>query len=152
MASLVQRLREQVFGRVSGSNFTTTNNTATTVTGLTFNIGANEEWVIDVALTTQCSSTGGVKYAISVPATASVEGWIQTSTSALTTLSFQRFTSTGLTSTAAHTVATTPGPDVMRVWVKSTGGGTVAIQVASGTSGQTTTVFIGSFMKAQRVA
>lgn len=152
--ALLKRLREWVAATVSGSNFTTTGTGATTITGLSFNIGANEVWVVDVQITAQCSSTGGVKYAVSGPSGATIEGWLLSSTSAITTLSYQRITAINtLTGTAAHTVATTPGPDMIRfVITASSTAGAVTIQAASGTSGQTTTVFIGSSMTAHRAA
>jgi hypothetical protein len=52
-----------------------------------------------------------------------------------------------------HTVATTPGPDVIRfVITNGSTAGTVAIQAASVTSGQTTTLFLGSGLVAVRIA
>jgi len=152
MAALVQTLRQFLALRLS-SNFTTTNLTATS-TALSFNIGANEVWIVDVQLTAQCSSTGGVKYAVTAPASATIEGWVYSSTSAIATLLYQRLTAINtLTTTALHTVATTPAPDIIRLTiVNSATPGVVAIQAASVTSGQTTTVFAGSWLRAQRVA
>jgi hypothetical protein len=152
MAALVKRLREQV--ALSLANTFTTTNIIATSTGLVFNIGANEVWVVDVQLTAQCSSTGGVKYAVAAPAGATIEGWIYSSTSAITTLSYQRLTATNtLNTTALHTVATTPAPDIIRfVITNSSTAGAVTIQAASGTSGQTTTVFTGSSLVARRIA
>lgn len=109
-------------------------------------MAANDIWIVDVQITAQCSSTGGVKYQITTPAGATIEGWLLSSTSAITTLSYQRITAINtLTSTLVHTVATTPAPDVLRFTV--TNGSTVGncvIAVASGTSGQTTTLFAKS--------
>lgn len=134
------------------SNFTTTSNSSTD-TALTFSIGAFEVWIVDFQLTTQCSSTGGVKYRISAPTSATVEGWIYTSTSTITTDSRQRFTAINtLTSTAAHTVANTPGPDIIRIVVMNAGNaGSVALGIASGTNTQTSTVFAGSYMRPRRI-
>lgn len=152
MASLVQKLRERFAVRLT-TNFTTTA-TGATSTALTFNIAANEVWVVDVQLTTQCSSTGGVKYAISAPTGATIEGWIYSSTSAITTLSYQRLTAIAtLNTTALHTVAATPAPDVIRFTIiNGSTAGQVTIQAASVTSGQTTTIFTGSSLRAQRAA
>ena len=149
---MVNRLREWLAVRLS-SNFTTTNATATS-TALTFAIAANEVWVVDIQLTAQCSSTGGVKYAVAAPTGATIEGWLYSSTSAITTLSYQRFTAIGtLTSTLVHTVATTPAPDVIRFTITNAGtAGSVTIQAASGTSGQATTIFSGSSLVARRAA
>jgi hypothetical protein len=152
MAKLVQQLRRLIALSLA-SNFTTTNLTATS-TALSFPIGPNEIWVVDVQLTAQCSSTGGVKYAVAAPASATIEGWIYSSTSAITTLSYQRITVINtLNGTALHTVATTPAPDVIRFTVtNSATAGVVTIQAASVTSSQTTTIFAGSGLRAQRVA
>jgi hypothetical protein len=152
MTTLIQKLRQILALRLT-TNFTTTNLTATT-TALSFNIGANEVWVVDVQLTAQCSSTGGMKYAVAAPAGATIEGWVYSSTTTITTLSYQRLTAIAtLTATALHTVATTPAPDILRFTIVNAGtAGVVVIQAASVTSGQTTTVFAGSWLHAQRVA
>jgi hypothetical protein len=149
---MLKRLREFLAATLA-SNFTTTA-TAATSTALTFNIGATETWMVTVQLTTQCSSTGGVKYAIAGPASSTIEGWLYSSLAAITTLSYQRLTAINtLTATAVHTVATTPAPDILAFTI--TGGGTagaVTIQAASGTSGQTTTIFAKSSLQAVRVS
>ncbi len=152
MSTLVQKPRQFLAVRLA-ANFTTTA-TAAASTALSFQIAANEVWVVDVQITAQCSSTGGSKYAIAAPAGATIEGWIYSSTSAITTLSYQRLTAIAtLNTTALHTVATTPAPDIIRFTIiNGATVGTVAIQAASVTSGQTTTVFAGSWLRAQRVA
>lgn len=152
MAKLVQRLREAL-ALALASNFTTTNATATS-TALTFQIGANEVWIVDCQLTAQCSSTGGVKYAVAAPTGATIEGWIYSSTSAVTTLSYQRITATGtLNGTALHTVAATPAPDILRFTITNgSTAGAVTIQAASGTSGQTTTISAGSWLHVRRAS
>ena len=134
------------------SNFTTTSNSSSN-TALSFTMAANEVWILEFQLTTQCSSTGGVKYQITAPSGATVEGWLESSTNAIGTKTYQRITAINtLTSTAAHTVATTPAPDRISVLVtNSSTGGTLALGIASGTNGQTTTVFAGSFLRATRV-
>lgn len=147
---MLKRLRE-IVTTVLAANFTTTVVTATS-TLLSFTIGANEVWVVDAQVTAQCSSTGGVKYAIAAPTGALLEGWVYSSTSALTTLSYQRLTAINtLTATALHTVATTPAPDVLRFTLQNgSTAGTVAIQAASVTATQTTTLFANSGLRATR--
>jgi hypothetical protein len=148
---MVKRLREWLAASLA-SNFTTTSTTAAS-TALSFNVVAGETWVVDVQMTAQCSSTGGTKYAVAAPAGSTVEGWLYSSTSALTTLSYQRITAIGtLTGTAVHTVATTPAPDVLRFVVVAGASGAVTVQAASGTSGQTTTIFQGASLIARRAA
>jgi len=146
---MLKRLREWVAVALS-SNFTTTAATAQN-TSLTFNVKAGETWTVTVQATAQCSSTGGVKWAIAAPTGSTIQGWIYSSTSAITTLSYQQITAINtLNGTALHTVATTPGPDVLAFTVVAGATGAVTVQAASGTSGQTTTVFSGSSLVAYR--
>jgi hypothetical protein len=149
--SLVKRLREWV--ALVNATFTTTSTGATTVGALNFSVVSGEVWTVECRLTAQCSNTGGIAYAISAPSGSTIEGWVQSSTSAITTLSYQRLTAINtLTSTALHTVATTPAPDLIWFVIVAGATGTVALQAASKTSGQTTTVFVNSSMVAQRAA
>jgi hypothetical protein len=149
---MLKRLREFLGVRLA-ANFTTTVVTAT-ATGLTFNINANEVWAVDVQLTAQCSAAGGVKYEIAAPTGATIEGWLLSSTTTITTLSYQRITAINtLTATATHTVATTPGPDIIRFTVTNgSTAGAITIEAASGTATQTTTIFAMSSLTAMRVA
>ena len=150
MGKLLQRLRERVAVSLL-SNFTTTNLTATN-TSLSFSIGPNETWTVDVQLTAQCSGPGGIKYSVAAPIGAGIEGWIYSSTNAILTLSYQRLVAIAtLNATALHTVASTPAPDVLRFTITNgVTAGSVVIQAASVTSGQTTTVFAGSWLSARR--
>lgn len=149
---MFKRLREWV-ASVLAANFTTTATGAANI-GLGFNIGANETWVVDVQLTAQCSGTGGVAYAVTAPAGATIEGWVYSSTSAIATLLYQRIVALAtLTSTALHTVATIPAPDVLRFTIiNGSTAGSVQLQAASKTNGQITTIFKGSGMTAWRAA
>src|ERR1700730_10472131 len=105
---LVQRMRESV-AVVNSSSFTTTGVAATTITGLSFNVLVNEVWTVEAKLTAQCSAAAGIAYAVTAPAGSTIEGWVQSSTSAILTLSYQRLVAINtLTATALHTVATTP--------------------------------------------
>lgn len=135
------------------SNFTTTSNSATS-TNLTFAVNANEDWVFECRLTTQCSSTGGIKYAISAPTGSTIEGWILASTSSITSNSYQRITAINtLNTTALHTASNVPGPDRIRFLIRiGSTAGNVTLQAASVTSGQTTTIFARSFMTGSLVS
>jgi hypothetical protein len=149
---MLKRLRE-IVTVVLSANFTTTATTAAS-TNLSFAIGPNETWFVDVQLTTQCSSTGGSKFAVSAPTGAAIEGWIYSSLAAITTLSYQRLTAIAtLSATALHTVATTPAPDKLQFVIQNgSTAGTVTIQAASVTSGQTTTIFLNSGLRATRAS
>lgn len=127
------------------ANFTTTAATNTD-TNLSFAAAASTKYILEFHGTAQCSSTGGVKYQITAPTGSTVEGWLLSSTSAITTLSYQRITAINtLTGTATHTVATTPGPDaIYAVVTTSSTAGSIAIGAASVTATQTTTIFAGA--------
>ena len=152
MSALVKRLREELALQLA-TNFTTTI-VAATSTLLSFNIQPSEVWAVDIQLTAQCSGTGGSKYAIAAPAGATIEGWIYSSTSSILTPSYQRMTAINtLNATALHTVATTPGPDIVRALVTNAAtAGAVALQAASVTATQTTTLFASSYLCARRIA
>lgn len=151
MSAIAKRLREWL--AQINATFTTTAIAATNVTGLSFAVVAGETWVVECRLTAQCSGTGGSAFAVTAPAGSTIEGWVQSSTSAITTLSYQRLTAINtLTATALHTVATTPGPDRIFFTIVAGATGTVALQAASKTAGQTTTVFASASLVAQRAA
>ena len=147
---MLKRLRE-IVTTILSANFTTTV-VAATATGLAFNIGPNEVWFVEAQITAQCSGTGGSKYSVTGPAGAAIEGWIYSSTSAITTLSYQRLTALAtLNTTALHTVATSPAPDVLRFVIQNgSTAGVVAINAASVTATQTTTLFLSSGLQATR--
>jgi hypothetical protein len=134
------------------ANATTTVVTAT-ATNLSFAMAANEAWEVEAQLTAQCSGVGGSKFAIGTPAGATIEGWIRSSLGTITTLSYQRIVAVNaLNATALHTVATTPGPDVIKfAIVNGAVAGNCVLQIASVTATQTTTLFLGSYWKARRV-
>lgn len=134
------------------NNFVTTSN-AQGATLLAFDIAPNEVWVVEIQLTAQCSNTGGVKYEIVAPAGCGIEGWLYSSLGAITTLSYQRITAINTpTATAVHTVANTPGPDriLFTITASSSSSGQVALAAASGTNGQTTTIFAFSSLIATK--
>jgi hypothetical protein len=148
-----RKLLRQLVAVTLTSNFTVTSKTAAP-TGLTFWMNANEVWVVDVQMTVQCSGTSGSNVEVQAPSGATIEGWYYSSTSAITTLSYQRLTAINtLTGTATHTVATTPAPDVLRFTITNgSTAGACTIAMASGSSSQTTTAFTGSSLCAQRAA
>jgi hypothetical protein len=148
MSKLVQRLREWV--ALVNATFTTTVVAATTIPGLSFNVISGEIWVVKADLTAQCSAAAGIAYAVTAPAGSTIEGWVLSSTTTITTLLYQRLTAINtLTATAIHTVATTPGPDQIFFVVTAGATGVCALQAASKTAGQTTTIARSS-MTAQR--
>jgi hypothetical protein len=102
-------------------------------------------------MTAQCSGGAGCKYAITAPAGATVEGWLYSSANGVSLAVLGRFTAINTLGATTHTSAGAPGPDMIRFTVVNGGtAGSVAIQAASVTAGQTTTVFAGSWLLAQR--
>jgi hypothetical protein len=153
MASTV--LPDRIAGLVRKAllNNATTTLTTNTNTNLSFAIGANEVWDVEIEFTGQCSSTGGSKFQISAPTGCTIEGWYYGTTSTITSFTNQRITAINtLTGTAAMTVATTPAPN--KIWVRVKNGstaGNISLGFASVTSGQTTTIFAGAKMNAYKV-
>jgi hypothetical protein len=146
---------DNVFGHETKAllNNATSTVVTNTNTNLSFSIAANEVWIVDIEFTGQCSSTGGSKFQISAPTGATIEGWHYGTSTGLTVDIKNRITAINtMTGTAAHTVATTPAPNRIRVRVKnSSTAGTVALGFASVTATQTTTIFAGAMMKAFKV-
>jgi hypothetical protein len=153
MAATITSDRQNGLVRKTLSANATTTIATNTNTNLTFTIGVSEVWLLQFSLTAQCSSTGGVKYQITAPVGATVEGWIESSTSTITTFTYQRITAINtLNGTATHTVATTPGADYIWVRVKnSTTAGTCGLGFASVTATQTSTIFAGSSMLGDKI-
>lgn len=142
---------------VAMQNLTTSFNT-TVITSVNAFPGittvANAVYEIDVLSTVRCSSTGGIKFQITAPTGSTVEGWSEGSTTTITTLSRQRLTAINtLTATATNTAAITPAPHTMRAIV-TTGAttGTLSVGVASGTAGQTSTMYPGSVIRITRLS
>ena len=122
---------------------------ANTNTLLSFSAAINEVWLIEINMTVQCSGVGGSKFQITAPTGATVEGWVDSTGAAITTMVRQRITAINtLNATAMHTVANIPAPDFIWARVKmSTTAGNISLGFASVTAGQTTTIFAGANMK-----
>lgn len=148
------------YGRLASSeaelslaaNFTTTSTSATS-TNLAFPIRAGETWILEFDGIMQCSSTGGCAYAIGAPGGTTVTGWLDSTTSGINSRSVEQITvPNSLTTTAVHTVATTPTTDRLVATVTAVADGNITIQAASVTSMQTTTIFAGATLRARRAA
>ena len=142
---------------VSGSNVTTTGQTAASVTGLSFAIAANEVWVCRVHMKVGSSSATGLQVAVSFPAAATVTADWLGNTLTNPAMAWEQTTASGtLTTTSFDTLAATTagiGAFVNGEITVANGAnaGTVQIQFAKTTSG-TATVYIGSFLTAHRIA
>lgn len=143
-------------GAVVASDVTTTNLTATDITGMTFAIGASETWSFEFHAKIGSSSAAGTKYAVDIPASATIMGQVwgslgsttaytQDTVSADTTLGVA-FNTAGLT-----TAAQGANLHIYGVVVNSTNAGNVTIQHAKVTSG-TSTVYANSYFVARRIS
>lgn len=135
------------------SNVTTTNDAAQNITSLSFAVGVNEEWQFDATLLVGCNNTGGVKIDVNGPAAAAIasvaEGMAASATattsariSVLATLSGVAFNTANLATGYIRARGT--------IWTGANAG-TVQLRFASGTSGQTSTIYAGSTLTAWRV-
>lgn len=145
---------DNIYGIIIKSllNNATTSIATNTDTLLSVPVLANEVWVLEFYGTAQCSSTGGSKYQVSAPTGATIEGFLQSTTTSANTPSNQRISAINtLSSTAIHTIATTPAPDTILVRVKiGATAGNIAIGFASVTATQITTIFAGAFIRAYK--
>lgn len=129
---------------------TTTGTSASDLNDLTFPIGANETWSFEFFLQTGCSSTGGIKFALTTPAGADFRAVADGVSSSATGRTAAVITASGALSAAFNKVAITTG--YVRIWGVVTNGattGNVQLQFASNTSGQTSTVFNNSYLMAR---
>lgn len=142
---------------VSGSNVTTTSQSAASVTGLSFAIAANEVWIVKVHMKVGSSSAAGIQVAVSFPASATVTAdWFGTTLTNGTNAYEQTTASGTLTTTSFDTLGATTAAvgafvDGRITVINSTNAGTVQIQFAKTTSG-TATVYAGSHLTAHRQA
>ena len=135
------------------ANYTNATNGLTAV-GLGWQIGANEVWTGEFNLSGQCSGTGGTKFAITIPAGATIEAEFLGITSAVTALTSSRVTASAtVTAQTFWTAAAVPGPVWIRVTVvNGSTAGSVALEAESVTNGQTTTIFAGSYVTCRETA
>ncbi len=133
---------------------TTTLATATTITGSSFTIGANETWTVDYVCRVGCIGTGGIKWQVNRPSGYTLfQCMMQGSGSSLQTIESQIANGVGLGATAFCTAVTSVG--WMRISATMTNGataGTVSLGFASTTATQTSTVYAGSFLTARRIS
>jgi hypothetical protein len=134
------------------STATTTTGVTAVTTGLSFAVGASENWEFDVELQVQCSSTGGIKFSITGPVAGNVESNVYGTAAAVTAITSQRITALATLTTIIFNNAAIVG------WVRIRGtyrgganAGTVTFNFASVTSGQTSTMHIGSNLIAHRI-
>jgi hypothetical protein len=146
--------RDSLF--ILAGNQTTTSNVAAAIPGLSIYMAANETWEIKVVIKAGCSSTGGNKYAVDIPTSATISGTIlgNVATNAAMASNWVSADAT-LCTTAFNTEPRTTAEAGAFVWmdvvvVNGANAGNAIIMYASGTNGQTTTAYAGSYIFSQR--
>lgn len=135
------------------SNATTTLATAQD-TAISVTVGSGETWYLDFNLLVDCSSTGGIKIALGGTATASsvamsVNG---NRTSTVDTVT-NKITALATLNGSALTTFNTGGSAARFTGsVVTSGAGTLLLQHAVFTGGQTSTIYAGSILFAKRIA
>jgi len=133
------------------STFTTTAATATS-TVLTFPVRAGEYWLVEFWGFAGCDTLNGVKYAIGAPSGTTIDGILDSSLGSATTDAKVQITAVNTLTSAVHTVAANERDDYInaRLLIGSTAG-SVTIQLASNTAGDTTTLRSLACLRAQRM-
>lgn len=136
------------------ADFTTTSAAAVDVTGLSFAIGANEVWTANVFLGLGCSTANGVKLAVTVPGGAvSVRLKVHGTRTNAGDFTSTIITGSGTLTGAFCTVASQgQWADATLVVENGATPGTVQIQAAAATGGDTASIKAGSFISARRLS
>jgi hypothetical protein len=139
------------FARVTADR-TTTLNSASNVTDMSFAIGASETWSVEFFISNGCSGTGGVKWALTTPAGATFRAVADGMSTAITGRTSAIMTVSGTLTVAFNAVALATGfTRITGVVVNGGSAGTVQLQFASGTAAQTSTVFANSYLIAREM-
>jgi len=140
-----------VFARVTGANVTTTGQALIDITGLSIACIANATYEFQAVLSVASSSTAGNQYGVNYSTTgATVEGMI-TGTLAAATQQARRLNALNTASVAFVTVAGDGGIIIRGILVTGANAGNFTVRHLKTTSG-TSTVYINSFLKMERIA
>jgi hypothetical protein len=137
---------------------TTTVATAATgnLSAMSLPIGVGETWAFDYFLPCACSGTGGTKFTFSFSGTGgSIQAQAHGNTTSVTAFRTDRMTVLGTLTAAYATFADASGTSFVRITgtiTGVTGAGTLQIQHASTTAGQTSTVYAGAYLVAHRIS
>lgn len=138
--------------RVGSPDQTTTSNSATNVNNMSFTIGATDVWAFEFFMHNGCSGNGGLKYAITVPAGATFEAVADGMAGSVTGRTSSIMSVSGTLSVAFNATSNQNGFARITGTVVGGGtGGTVNLQYASGTNGQTSTIYASSYLIARRI-
>lgn len=134
------------------SNVTTTVVAAANITGLSFSVEANSLFLVQGYYSVACSGTGGIKFTQTTPAGATMDILYDGIAGTATTTVKIRSTASGtLTATAINSAATNSGVIVKGFVRTNANAGTLQMQFASNTNGQTSTVTANSWVKITRI-
>jgi hypothetical protein len=132
----------------------TTSNSASNILGANFSVAANETWSFEFNIQIGCSGVGGVRFALTFPGAANLRSvLVGTSTGSTSQDSEVISTSGTLTTVAFNSVNSQDG--FLRVTgtiFNGAASGTVQLQYASQTGGQTSTVYAHSTITASKIA
>lgn len=130
---------------------TTTSNAAGNITDLVYAASANTTYTFNGQLSIACSSTGGVKFAVTVPAGSTLQlNYYGFSTSTTNFLLQGNNASGTLTGTAHNRVASAGSVLVFGTVTTAGTSGNIQFQFASGTDTQTSTIYKeGTFLNVQ---
>lgn len=137
-----------ITAQVTGSNYT--NNTVTPSTVLSWPVSASTQYGFDCVLTTRGTTTSLPRFNITGPASTDISFRTRrhTSTSAQTLLVLQAFSASAQTAACTSACNATQLPTrIEGTFIVGASGGTVSLQAASSTAGQTVTVYRGSYCR-----
>lgn len=132
-------------------DYTTTEATAQT-TPLSVTVAKGDIWHVEFWGLAGCSTVNGMKYALKAPVGSTVSGTLHSSLGSATTLAYSTVSAPNTLSSAVHTVAGGLRGDWMTARVRVAADGVIAIQVASNTAGDTTTLGALATMRLTRTA
>jgi hypothetical protein len=133
---------------------TTTVDTAANVTGMSFAVGANEIWAYEFNLQIGCNGVGGVKFAFTLPTSPDLyRGHGFGNAGSGSNFRAELMSASGTLTGAFATFSTTSGLCRLTGTIDTgANAGTVQLQFASTTAGQTSSVYAGSSFRAWKVA
>lgn len=139
---------------LSGSDLTTTSNVASNITGLvSATLDSNSTYIFSGRIQLSCSNTGGVKLTATIPSGATVNLSIVCPTTG-TGEQAANIRTAGTLSAAMSTIGSSTVNDAFIFGLVKTSSttGTVQFQFASGTNGQTSTVYsANTFLEVKKV-
>lgn len=134
------------------SNVTTNVTGAANITGLSFAVEANSTFLVDCYYYVSCSGTGGIRFTQTTPAGATMDiTYDGIAGTAISSVKIRSAASGSLTATAINSAAIVSAV-IVRGFVRTGAtAGTLQMQFASNTNGQTSTIFANSWAKITRI-